>query len=213
MIVYGSTLSPFVRKVVAFAAEKGLALDVKSVQLGSSDAEFREASPLGKMPGFRDDDFCISDSTAIVTYLGAQYPAVPLIPDNPRARARAVWWDEFGDTVLFGCFSKMFVNRLVKPVLRKTPGDAAVADAAEQEEMPPILDWLETQVPDAGFLLEGRITLADVAVASPFVNLSHIGVSTMAWPKLSSYVDAILSRPSFAATVAGERAFIAKVRP
>ncbi len=67
MIVYGSSLSPFVRKVVAFAAEKGIELEVKPVGPGSQDPEFREASPFGKMPGFRDGDFAISDSSAHVT--------------------------------------------------------------------------------------------------------------------------------------------------
>jgi hypothetical protein len=50
MIVYGSSVSPYVRKVVAFAAEKGLEIKVKGVTLGSQDPGFREASPFAKMP-------------------------------------------------------------------------------------------------------------------------------------------------------------------
>ena len=36
MIVYGSSLSPFVRKVIAFASEKGIELELKPVQPKSS---------------------------------------------------------------------------------------------------------------------------------------------------------------------------------
>jgi len=34
MIVYGSSLSPFVRKVLAFGAEKGLAFDLVAAGMG-----------------------------------------------------------------------------------------------------------------------------------------------------------------------------------
>ena len=53
MKLYGSSISPFVRKVLAFAAEKGIEIERERVGLGNEDPEFREASPFGKMPGFR----------------------------------------------------------------------------------------------------------------------------------------------------------------
>ena len=37
MILYGSTMSPFVRKVAAFATEKGLDFELKSTKLGDPD--------------------------------------------------------------------------------------------------------------------------------------------------------------------------------
>src|SRR4028118_2121002 len=85
MIVYGSSLSPFGRKVLAFAAEKGIEVESKPVGLGSEDPEFREASPFGKIPGFRDGDFAISDSTAIIAYLDAIRPEANLPPPAPHA--------------------------------------------------------------------------------------------------------------------------------
>jgi len=66
MIVYGATLSPFVRKVMVAGAEKGIDLELRSVVPQSEDAEFRECSPFGKIPGLRDGDFTLSDSTAII---------------------------------------------------------------------------------------------------------------------------------------------------
>ena len=115
MIVYGSSLSPYVRKVLAFAAEKGIEVESKPIALGEQDPAFREASPFGKMPGFRDGDFAISDSSAIITYLEAIKPEPALIPAEPRARARTIWYDEFADTLLMGCGGKMFFNRVVAP--------------------------------------------------------------------------------------------------
>ena len=69
MILYGSSFSPFVRKVLAYAAERGIEMELVQTRLDSADPEFLRASPFRKMPAFTDGDFAISDSTAIITYL------------------------------------------------------------------------------------------------------------------------------------------------
>ncbi|PHY12869.1 glutathione S-transferase [Caulobacter sp. B11] len=208
MIVYGSSLSPFVRKTLAFAAEKGLTVENKVSRPGQPDPAFLQASPFKKIPGFQDGDFQISDSTAIVTYLEAQYPEPNLIPTDPRNRARAVWFEELADTIFVGAAGKIFFNRIVGPRFMGVDGDEAVALKAEQEEMPPILDYLESIAPSSGFLLEDRITLADIAIASPFGNLRHLGFDLSRWPKTKAYTDAILARPSFATILERETAFL-----
>ena len=212
MIVYGSSLSPFVRKVLAFAAEKGIEVELKPTGLGNKDPEFIEASPFGKMPGLRDGDFAISDSSAIVTYLEAIKPEPNLIPTEARARARTIWFDEYSDTILFACGGKMFFNRIVAPRFLGQPGDEAIAAKAECEELPPLLDYLEEVIPASGYLVEDRLTLADISVASPFANLEHLGlvIDKARYPKLDVYVARMLARPSFADWVAKEKAFLAR---
>ncbi len=210
MILYGTSISPFVRKVLAFAAEKGIALETKPVGLGSDDPGFLAASPFRKMPAFEDGDFRISDSSAIIAYLDALKRDPELIPAEPKARARTIWYDEFADTILFSCGRTMFFNRLVAPRFLKREGDLAAAEKAEREELPPMLDYLEGIIPDSGFLVEDRLTLADIAVASPFVNLSHIGVEIGDRPRLRGYVENILSRPSFKHWVDRETAFLSR---
>lgn len=213
MIVYGSTLSPYVRKVMAFAAEKGLTPELKPISLGEQDPAFREASPFGKMPGFRHDDFAISDSSAIITYLDAIQPDPNLIPTEARARARAVWFDEFADTILMATGAAIFGNRFVRPRVLQQDPDHAAADAAEREALPKLLDYLETVIPDSGFLVEDRLTLADIAVASPFGTISTIGVDVDAGrhPRAAAYLAGIFARPSFAQTLAGDKALVAKL--
>lgn len=212
MILYGSSMSPYVRKVLAFAAEKEIELDLKPIGLGVQDPEFRETSPFGKIPGFRDGDFCISDSTAIVFYLEGVQPEPSLIPDAPQARARTIYWDEFADTMLAACGNKMFFNRIVAPRFLGRDGDEAAARLAQTEELPPLLDYLERSVPQEGYLVEDRITLADLAVASPFVNLLHLGVEidAEAYPRLAGYLDRIHARPSLSRWIDKERSFFAR---
>lgn len=210
MIVYGSSLSPFVRKVLVFAAEKKIPLEHNPLGLGSEEPDFVEASPFRKIPGFRDGDFSICDSTAIITYLEAVQPDPPLIPAEPKARARTIWYEEFADTILMSAGRTLFFNRIVAPRFLGRAGDSEAADRAERDELPPIFNYLETVVPESGFLVEDRLTLADVAVASPFANLDYLGVGpdAEAYPKTAAYVHGILSRPSFAGWIARERDFL-----
>lgn len=212
MILYGSTMSPFVRKVVAFAAEKSIALDIKAVGIGDPDPKFRAASPFGKMPALDDDGFTLADSSAICHYLEAKHPDPALIPAEAKARGRTMWFDEFADTILFACGGAMFFNRVVAPRFLGREGDLAAADTAERVTLPPLLDYLEGVIPDSGFLVGDALTLADLAVASPFANLAHCGVTIDAgrYPKVARYTAGILARPSFAGSIARETAFLAK---
>ena len=79
------------------------------------------------MPGLRDGDFAISDSSAIVAYMEAVKPEPNLIPTEPKARARTIWFDEYSDTILFACGGKMFFNRIVGAALPGQAGDEEIA--------------------------------------------------------------------------------------
>ena len=213
MILYGSTISPFVRKVAAYAAEKGIELELKPVGIGDPDPAFRAASPFAKMPALVDGDYGLADSSAIIHYLEAKYPDPPLIPADPQMRGRVIWFDEWADTMLFGCGGKMFFNRIVAPRFLGREGDLVVADAAERDELPPLLDYLEGVIPDSGFLVGDRLTLADISVASPFANFGHLKLAIDAdrYPKVAAFTGAILARPSFAPLVEREAAFLERV--
>lgn len=210
MIVFGSTLSPYVRKVMAYGAEKGLELELRMSGMASPDPLFREASPFGKMPGFVDGDFKIADSTAIITYLEAKYPEPNLIPTAPEARARTVWYEELADTIMMTAGGAIFGNRFVRPRVLKMECDHEAADAAERDLLPPIYDYLERVIPASGFLVEDRLTLADIAVVSPLGTLGCVGVKPDAasHPKLCAYVQTILARPSFAEVLARDEATV-----
>jgi glutathione S-transferase len=206
MILYGAPVSPFVRKVLAFAAEKGVALELVPVGLGDQNPDFLACSPFRKMPGFSDGDFRISDSTAIVTYIEAKHPQAALLPADPAGRARAIWFDEFADTILTAAAGAMFFNRIVSPKFIGQPGDEAAA-AKGEADMAPVCDYLEGIIPPSGYLVGDALTLADIAVASPFVNAAHAGFvpDAAAYPKLTAYLAAIHARPSFADWIRRER--------
>jgi glutathione S-transferase len=206
MILYGAPVSPFVRKVLAYAAEKGLPLELVPIGLGDQNPDFLAASPFRKMPAFKDGDFSISDSSAIVTYLEAKHPEPAMLPADPANRARVIWYDEFADTMMVAAFGKIFFNRIVAPRFMGREGDEEAAKAGEQE-MVPLWDYLEGVIPASGHLVGDQLTLADIAVASPFVNLSHCSIAPDAagYPRLAAFLAAIHARPSFADWIRRER--------
>ena len=207
MILYGSTLSPYVRKSLAVAAEAGIEVELVQAGMGAGPPEFREASPFGKMPGLKDGDFLVSDSSAIVAYFDALKPEARLIPTEARARARTIWYDEFADTILVAAAGAIFFNLVVAPRFLKQDSNMAAVEAGKAQ-LPGIFDYLERTIPASGFLVEDRLTLADLAVASPFQNLVLAGhaIDASAYPKTAAYVAAILARPSYAPIIAQERA-------
>ena len=211
MKLFGASGSPFVRKTLAFATEKGIELELVPAGLGAGPPEFRKASPFGKMPAFQDGDFLISDSTAIITYLDVIKPDPNLIPTDAKTRARTIWYEEFGDTIVAACGGKIFFNRVVSPKFFGRPGDLAAADEAQATEFPKLMDYLESVVPASGYLVEDRFTLADIAVASPLATLAHGGcpVQAASHPKAAAYVAKIWERPAFAKLIAQEKAALA----
>ncbi len=208
MILYGSSLSPFVRKVLVYAAEKGIELETNPGLGPTPDPGFLAASPFRKIPAFADGDFHLADSTAIVAYLEKRFPEPVMIPSEAKSHGQTIWFEEFGDTILCAAGTPIFFNRLLASRFGREP-DLAAADRAEANALPPTLDYLETVIPASGWLVDDRLTLADLAVASPFVNLMHLGISPnpSTHPKLAAYVDKMLARPSFTSLIGAEKAF------
>lgn len=210
MILYGAGLSPFVRKTLLVLKEKGLTFEHKLVMPGDKSPEYRAISPFGKIPGFEDGDFRICDSTAIITYLDAKYPATPVLPADPAERARAVWFEEFSDTILGAQVGALFWNRVVAPRFMGQKGDLAAADKAEAEGIPPLLAYLETQVQPNNLLVGKALSVADISIAAQFINLGYAGVTVDAakYPKLAGYLAVILARPVFIELLAIEKAMM-----
>ncbi len=211
IVVHGSTSSPFVRKVMAFAHEKGIAVENRPGRFGNRSPEWLAISPFAKIPAIEDGDYHLCDSSAIVHYLEAKHPEPALIPADARLRGKTIWFEEFADTIIAGLLRPIFFNRIVAALVGMA-GDLAEADRAEAEDVPPILDYLEGAIPANGFLVGDGLTLADIAVASPFANLEHAGVKIDAakYPKITAFKSTMLARPNFAGSIAAERVLLGK---
>src|SRR5262249_23754946 len=157
--VYGVSASPFVRKVRVALAEKGLDYTLEPVFPGpQAPPDWRKKSPLGKVPAFQDGDRILADSSVICAYLERVAPEPPLYPTDPYDYARALGFEEYGDGGLVAVFgAKIFFQKVVGPQFFGQATDQAVVDNAIENEVPPLLDYLEGQL--AGdFLVGNRFT-------------------------------------------------------
>ena len=196
MIVYGSSVSPYVRKVLFFMGEKGLVAEHLPIRFHDPLPAFQAASPFGLIPAFADEDFTLSDSTAICHYLERKHPNPALLPDEAAALGRVIWLEEFLDTSLTPTILKLFRNLVLKPKVLNIPPDMAEVDAALLQ-LPALLDYLQAQI-NGPFLVGDSVSLADIAAACPFLNLKMAGHALDAerWPVLAAYIANLLARPA-----------------
>lgn len=209
LTVLGVNASPFVRKVRVFLAEKRVPYELEPVIPFGVSAEFKKLSPLGKIPVLRDGDATVCDSSVICAYLERRHAEPALYPSEPYAYARALWFEEFADTALAGAIGpKVFLQRVVNPLFFDKPTDEAMVRTALDEDLPPLFDYLESELGDGEGIVGGRFSIADVAIASPIVNLHHAreGIDPQRWPKLARHVAAVHERPTFRALIEEERA-------
>lgn len=210
MKIYGFPLSPFVRKAMVVAQEKGVEYELVPANPMQPSEDFLAASPYGKIPAIDDGGFLLADSSAIAVYLDAKHPEPALLPADPQARAKAVWFDEVADTVIMAAGGPMLFNRLVAPKFLGQEGDEAAAVAAE-EAIAGRLGYLERTL-DGGWL-DGQFSLGDIAVASALRSFAYAGwkLDEAAFPKTTAWYGRVTERPAWQAVAETERQIMASV--
>lgn len=211
-ILHGANASPFVRKVRVALAEKGIDYDQVQVMPMGQTEEYLAMSPLGKIPCYQEGAFTLPDSSAIIGYLEKKQPEPALYPKEAQAFGRALWYEEYADTKLVDTIGAIFFNRVVQAkILKGEPDEAAIAKA--KETLPSVFDYLEKEIGDKDVLAGSHFSVAEIAVASPFVNLAHAGenVDASRWPKLAAYLERVHGRPSFKPIIEAEKAQLASL--
>lgn len=206
--IVGSFVSPYVRKVLAVIALKGLDYEIDPITPFFGGDQFERLSPLRRIPVLVDGDFTLCDSSAISTYLDDSHPQPPLLPSAVRDRARARWMEEYADTRLGDVFIwGLFYPKVVHPIVWGEPGDSLRIEKTLRDDVPREMDWLETQLPEDGFLYGSAIGLADIAIATFFRNASYAGFEPdgQRWPRVAGFVARALAEDCFARYVQFER--------
>jgi len=156
----------------------------------------------------------IPDSSVIADYLEHKFPKPALYPSDPFLRARALWYEEYADSVLAQATGPgVFFERIVKKMLKGQTDESIVA-ASLKDKIPPLFDYLDKEIGTKKFLVGDAFSIADIAVCTMLVNFMHAGESVDAarWPRLAAYAKAIHARPSFAGTIDQESKFVARFR-
>jgi glutathione S-transferase len=200
MKLYWSPRSPFVRKVMVFAHEAGLAGRIETVKtLVSSTAANRElmrVNPLGKIPTLvTNDGKVLFDSYVICDYLDGLHAGAKLIPQSPDIRWQALRWHALGDNLL---------DNLVPwrgELMRSKPQQSPETLAAYEAKTRASVDFLESEAAALGSTAVGIGHVA-VGVALGYLDFRF---PDLGWrdghPQLSDWHASFAQRPSFRNTM------------
>lgn len=211
--VYGASLSPFVRKVCIALQEKQIPYEQIQVDPARLPDDYQDLSPFGRIPALRDGDDVLADSGVILGYLEHKYPTPSLSFDDPFLQAKVRWFEKFADYELapFTTFG-VFRNRVLMKMMGRESDDAYVTKSLN-DKLPPLFDYLEANIQNNEFIVGDKLTVADIAIASQFVNFSygHETIDDSRWPNAAAYIKRLHERPVIAAMMSQESAFIAKI--
>ncbi len=221
LVIYGSPVSPFVRKVAGLCIEKGVPYEVAAVNVFDPPAAFREISPMKRIPVLRDRSVAeeglagtIADSSAICAFIEKKHPAPALYPEDPMALGEALFIEEYADTALamaggLGIFRPIFFA-----VSKGEEPDLAKARATWADQLPPIFDVLETRLAGRTFFAGDALSIADITVTTVLMQILLVAETPLGrWPALSAHFAAMQERASIAEPYAAAEKVIRKALP
>ena len=207
MLLYSGPLSLFSRKVEIALVEKGVSFDRVLVPFTQTKGYSPKhpvviaANPKHQVPVLIDDDLTLYDSTVIIEYLDDKYPDPPLLPREPKARARCRLLELEADEVLLPPVRDlMFRSEPPGPDTARREEQERVA--AEAEDI--ILANYAALAAKLGSqeYFCGTFSVADIAT---FMNIHHglrLGAPLVDHQSLSAWHSRLAKRPSFAAVIA-----------
>lgn len=221
LVLYGSPLSPFLRKAAGVCIAKGVAFEIEGVNVFAPPAWFLEISPMKRIPVLRDRSVAeegvagtVPDSSAICAYIEKKHPAPALYPEDPMAYAEALFIEEFADTSLamaggLGIFRPIFfaITKGEEPGLDK-------ARDAYANQLPPIFDILEKRLDGRAFFAGDALSIADITVACVLMQIMLVAEMPLArWPGLAAHFAAMQALPLIANPYAGAEKIVRKALP
>jgi glutathione S-transferase len=200
MKLFYSPTSPYVRKVMVTAIEKGLDGQIEKLPAAASpikaDLTLAAKNPLGKVPCLiTDDGRTLFDSPVICAYVDT-LKAPHLTPSDPKARFADMTLEALADGFLDAGILLRYEAAL-RPEAKRW--DEWVSGQMGKIER--AMDALETTHADQ---LAGSLTIGQIAVGCALgwfdFRYGHVHWR-QARPKLAAFIEGLHARASFKATV------------
>ena len=232
LVLYHNDVSTCAQKVRLVLAEKGLDWESRTLDLREGEQrtpEYRALNPKGQVPTLVHDGAVLTESTVLCEYLDDAFPALPLRPAAPAARARMRLWAKRIDDRLHGAVGVLsYAIAFRHDHLARPDGGQAMLEATRDPMERMVRGGLLTQGLDfpgvgaalsswdealgdaeaaltgeGGGFLADDYSLAD-ACWTPYLNrLSHLHLDWM-WaerPGVAAWWERLRARPSFAEAI------------
>lgn len=201
LFLHNHPMSSYAVKVRIALREKGIPFDFATPNtLGSGSGippDFLSANPRAEVPALVDGDFKIFDSKVILEYLEDKYPARPLLPRDPTARAKARMIQEVCDTH----YEAINWGMSEVKVMERATGELAeqMAEHAKSQTQELIV-WLENHLGGEDWFNGSAFGFADICVF-PYVTRSGVlGFGPAEGSPLHRWMERVEKVPSVAET-------------
>jgi glutathione S-transferase len=228
--LYHNNLSVCAQRVRIALAEKNLLWEGQHIALLQGEhlrPDYLKINPRGLVPALVHDGTVVIESSVILEYLEDAFPAPPLRPAAPGARAQMRVWVKIPDEGLHtACatisFSAVFAEQLAsglgpvelerrlanmpdpdranrqRTLIREGFGAPFVRAAVRTYEK--LIDEMELALASAPWLAGGDYSLAEAALAPYLARLDRLGFGRM-WerdrPRVADWFARVQARPSF----------------
>jgi stringent starvation protein A len=88
MTLFSAPADPWSHRTRIVLAEKGISIDIVSVEAGRFPEDLLDLNPYHSVPTLVDRDLVLYDSRVIIEYLDERFPHPPLMPVDPVTRAQ-----------------------------------------------------------------------------------------------------------------------------
>ncbi|MFV1878374.1 glutathione S-transferase family protein [Nioella sp.] len=160
-ILYGLPISVYSCKLRLALALKGVELPETPPPGGYASATYRAIVPQGTIPALVEGDFVLTESDAIVEYFDETGIGRPLLPAEPRARARARALSRLVDTRLEPAVRALFPLVGAGQTVPEAARDALLRPLTTLTELAgdgPFLSGLSSPgLPDCGLWAVGAV--------------------------------------------------------
>ena len=186
MTLFSAPADPWSHRTRIVLAEKGISIDIVSVEAGRFPEDLLDLNPYHSVPTLVDRDLVLYDSRVIMEYLDERFPHPPLMPVDPVTRAQfrlALYrierdWYSLVQQIEQEPDKKQAVK--LKKILRDT-----ILQSAELFKVKP-------------YFLSDEFSLVDATIAPVLWRLAYyeIDMPVQAQPILK-YASLVFSRPAF----------------
>ena len=221
IVLYGSPLSPFVRKAAAVCIEKDVPFAIEAVNVFDPPKWFREISPMKRIPVMRDHSIAtegvagtIADSSAICAYIERKHPSPTLYCEDAFAHGRALMIEEYCDTTLaasggLGIFRPIFFNL----TSGKEP-DLAKAKETWAGDIQPILAFLNAELEGGTFCSGESVSIADITITCLLDQIALVANMPLGdFPALEAHYAMMKERPSISGPFTKAKGIVGKALP